>query len=87
MKRLTWVEIGALGILAIIAIHFAATYGAFAGLLVLALLFVTLREFVADHRVDALVDELRAEAERARDQRDEAVALRMRDQIRAGRWS
>lgn len=87
MKRLTWIELGALGLLAIFALYIGANYGAFGALLVLVLTFMTLRCFIADHQVDDLVEGLRADVEKARNQRDDAVAQRMRDAIRAGRWS
>lgn len=86
MKRLTWWELGALGLLLIIGIHMAATYGAWAGLLVVALTFTVLRMFISDHALEARFLEVRTDLETARAQRDDAIAQRIREQIRSGRW-
>jgi hypothetical protein len=84
MHRLTWVELTALGILAFAAINIAARYGAMAGLLGLLVLFLALRCFIADHRTDEQLDRLEVERDAAR---ADAAAVRIRKQIRAGRWT
>lgn len=63
MKRLTWLELSALGVLAILAISLGANHGPVVGLLSLATVPLTARTFIADRQVDdaiGLIESLKA---------------------------
>lgn len=87
MTRLRTSDLVALGVMAFLAINLGARYGALVGMLALALLPITAVAFSLARLTDEQLQRLTAERDAARNQRDDAIAQRMRDQIRAGRWS